>query len=195
MLGYIHCTVNIAIFSELICNLHEDKDDKENEILELHSKLSKCNSEMTAISNNLSDAEESMNKLLEERSEYILTNMKKLNKEQKSQAGIGTNSNNHKALLQGEAPSILILNLIHTLKFCRCLNQTISTKKFFHHTYHSKINLLTLIDFPIKHSREFYFSVYYPTILKCQCMLRLQKGWIYNPNLFLTITFSSMFCG
>ena len=59
---------------------------------------------MAAISNKLSDAEESMNKLLNERSEYILTNMEKLNKEQKS--GIDTNSNNHKALLQGETPSI-----------------------------------------------------------------------------------------
>ena len=59
---------------------------------------------MAAISNKLSDAEESINKLLKERSEYILTNMKKLNKEQESQAGIGTNSNNHKALFQGETP-------------------------------------------------------------------------------------------
>ena len=91
-------------FSELLHSLREDKDDKENEILELYSKLSKCNSEMAAISNKLSDAEESINKLLKERSEYILTNMKKLNKEQESQAGIGTNSNNHKALLQGETP-------------------------------------------------------------------------------------------
>ena len=94
------------MFSELLHKLREDKDDKENEILELYSRLNKCNSEMTAISNKLSDAEESMNKLLKERSEYILTNMKKLNKEQKSQAGIDTNSNNHKALLQGETPSI-----------------------------------------------------------------------------------------
>ena len=72
----------------MLHNLREDKDDKENEILELYSKLSKCNSEMAAISNKLSDAEESMNKLLKERSEFILTNMKKLDKEQKSQAGI-----------------------------------------------------------------------------------------------------------
>ena len=88
----------------MLHSLREDKDDKENEILELYSKLSKCNSEMAAISNKLSDAEESINKLLKERSEYILTNMKKLNKEQESQAGIGTNSNNHKALFQGETP-------------------------------------------------------------------------------------------
>ena len=94
----------MCVFSELLHKLREDKDDKENEILELYSKLGKCNSEMGAISNKLSDAEESMNKLLKERSEHILTNMKKLNKEQKSQAGIDTNSNNHKALLQGETP-------------------------------------------------------------------------------------------
>ena len=94
----------MCFFSELLHSLREDKDDKENEILELYSKLSKCNSEMAAISNKLSDAEESINKLLKERSEYILTNMKKLNKERKSQAGIDTNSNNHKALLQGETP-------------------------------------------------------------------------------------------
>ena len=93
-------------FSELLHSLHEDKDDKENEILELYSKLSKCNSEMAAISNKLSDAEESMNKLLKERSEFVLTNMKKLSKEQNSLAGIDTNSNNYKALLQGETPSI-----------------------------------------------------------------------------------------
>ena len=93
-----------GFFSELLHSLRRDKDDKENEILELYSKLSKCNSEMAEISNKLSDAEESMNKLLNERSEYILTNMEKLNKEQKS--GIDTNSNNHKALLQGETPSI-----------------------------------------------------------------------------------------
>ena len=61
---------------------------------------------MAAISNKLSDAEESMNKLLKERSEYILTNMKKINEEQQSRVSIGTNSNNHKALLQGETPSI-----------------------------------------------------------------------------------------
>ena len=60
---------------------------------------------MAAISNKLSDAEESMNKLLKERSEHILTNLQQLNKEQKSQAGIDTNSNNHKALLQGKTPS------------------------------------------------------------------------------------------
>ena len=94
------------VFSELLHNLRRDKDDKENEILEVYSRLGKCNSEMAAISNKLSDAEESMNKLLKERSEFILTNMKKLDKEQKSQAGIDTNSNNHKALLQGETPSI-----------------------------------------------------------------------------------------
>ena len=90
----------------MLHNLREDKDDKENEILELYSKLGKCYSEMGAISNKLSDAEESMNKLLKERSEFVLTNMKKSNKEQESLAGIGTNSNNHKALLQGETPSI-----------------------------------------------------------------------------------------
>ena len=90
----------------MLHNLREDKDDKENEILELYSKLGKCNSEMGAISNKLSDAEESMNKLLKERSEFVLTNMKKLSKEQNSPAGIDTNSNNHKALLQGETPSI-----------------------------------------------------------------------------------------
>ena len=93
-------------FSELLGNLRRDKDLKENEILELCSRLGKCNSEMAAISNKLSDAEESMNKLLKERSEFVLTNMKKSNKEQESLAGIGTNSNNHKALLQGETPSI-----------------------------------------------------------------------------------------
>ena len=93
-------------FPEFMHTLRRDKEDKENEILELYSKLAKCNSEMAAISNKLSDAEESMNKLLKERSEYVLTNMKKLSKEQKSQAGIGTNSNSHKALLQGESPSI-----------------------------------------------------------------------------------------
>ena len=92
------------VFSELLGNLRRDKDLKENEILELCSRLGKCNSEMASISNKLSDAEESMNKLLKERSEHILTNMKKLNKERKSQAGIDTNSNNHKALLQGETP-------------------------------------------------------------------------------------------
>ena len=92
------------VFSELLGNLRRDKDLKENEILELCSRLGKCNLEMAAISNKLSDAEESMNKLLKERSEHILTNMKKLNKERKSQAGIDTNSNNHKALLQGETP-------------------------------------------------------------------------------------------
>ena len=86
------------IISELLHNLLRDKDLKENEIL-------KCNSEMAAISNKLSDAEESMNKLLKERSEHILTNLQQLNKERKSQAGIDTNSNNHKALLQGKTPS------------------------------------------------------------------------------------------
>ena len=96
----------MCVFSELLHKLREDKDDKECEILELYSKLAKCNSEMAAISNKLSDAEESMNKLLKERSEFVLTNMKKLSKERKSQTGIDTNSNNHKALLQGETPSI-----------------------------------------------------------------------------------------
>jgi hypothetical protein len=90
------------VFSELLHNLRRDKDNKENETLELYSKLSKCNSEMAAISNKLSDAEESMNKLLKERSEYILTNMKKKNEEQQSRVSIGTNSKNHKAPLQGE---------------------------------------------------------------------------------------------
>ena len=64
---------------------------------------------MAAISNKLSDAEESMHKLLKERSEHILTNMKRLNKEGQSRVGIGTNSNNHKTLLQGETPSFFIL--------------------------------------------------------------------------------------
>ena len=97
------------VFSELLDNLHRDKDLKENEILELCSRLGKCNSDMAAISNKLSDAEESMNKLLKERSEHILTNMKRLNKEGQSRVGIGTNSNNHKTLLQGETPSFFIL--------------------------------------------------------------------------------------
>ena len=98
------------VFSELLHNLRRDKDSKENEILELYSRLSKCNSEMAAISNKLSDAEESVNKLLKERSEHILTNMKKLNKEQESHVDIGTNSNNHKALLQGETKLIFYLD-------------------------------------------------------------------------------------
>ena len=63
---------------------------------------------MAAISNKLSDAEESVNKLLKERSEHILTNMKKLNEEQEYHVNIGTNSNNHKTLLQGETKSCLI---------------------------------------------------------------------------------------
>ena len=89
-------------FSELLHNLRRDKDDKENEILELYSKLGKCNLEMAAISNKLSDAEKSVNKLFKERSEHILTNLKKINEEQQSRVSIGTNSNNYKALLQGE---------------------------------------------------------------------------------------------
>ena len=65
---------------------------------------------MAAISNKLSDAEESVNKLLKERSEHILTNMKKLNEEQESHVNIGTNCNNHKTLLQGETKSIFYLD-------------------------------------------------------------------------------------
>ena len=103
------------VFSELLHNLRRDKDYKENEILELYSRLGKCNSEIAAISNKLSDAEESVNKLLKERSEHILTNMKKLNEEKESHVNIGTNSNNHKALLQGETKSIFILSLIHII--------------------------------------------------------------------------------
>jgi DNA anti-recombination protein RmuC len=97
----LRCKYGLA-FSEVLHNLQSDKDDKENEILELYSRLGKCHSEMAAISNKLSDAEESMNKLLKERSEHILKNMKKLNEERESRGNIGTNSKNHKAPLQGE---------------------------------------------------------------------------------------------
>ena len=99
-------------FSELLHNLRRNKDLKENEISELCSRLGKCNSEMAIISNKLSDAEESVNKLLKERSEHILSNMKRLNEEGKSRVGIGTNSNNHMTLLQGETPSFFYLEIL-----------------------------------------------------------------------------------
>jgi hypothetical protein len=92
--------------------LQIDKDDKQNEILEIDSRLSKCNSEMAAISNKLSDAEKSMNKLIKDRSEYILINMKKLNEGQESRFGINTNRNNYKALLHHQYSLLIHLNSV-----------------------------------------------------------------------------------
>ena len=49
-------------------------------------------------------------------------------------------------------------------------------------TWHS--NKLTVIDFPIQHSGEFNYSVFYSTII-----LRLQKFWIENQFGFFNPTF------
>lgn len=71
-----------------------------------------------------------MNKLLKERSEHILTNMRKLNEERESRVNIGTNSKNHKALLQGETKSIFYLEarfffLFLQKKILHLLNQNL----------------------------------------------------------------------